>query len=196
MERVATAKHTPQRIQRWKPRSPEIARAMAAHIEQAPSANGYAISNFDVMFMLSQPFCFELPTMILGVVVAEPTGEIAEMYRGYIRHTMMPLVRRVADTLRSYSAYVEMPPKAWLEKTYPRIPWSSASNSIFVQQWHSYMLSFERVLSEWSGGNFGSVHGGNVWPLGGILRTLAWSQERAEATQSELIGMTSVAEIG
>eukprot|EP01052_Picozoa_sp_SAG31_P002060 SAG31_NODE_69_length_28130_cov_15.318219_13_plen_521_part_00 len=181
--------------QRWKPRSPELARAMTHHGEQAPSANGYAISNSVVFRTWSQPFCFELPTVILGVVVAEPTGEIAEMYRGYIRHTMMPMVRRVADTFRSHSAYVEMPPKAWLEKTYPHIPWRSVTNSLFIQQWHSYSLSFERVLSEWSDGNFGSVHGGNAWPMGGVLRTLAWSQQRAEATQSELIGMTSVAEI-
>jgi hypothetical protein len=32
-------------------------------------------------------------------------------------------------------------------------------------------------------------------PLGALIRTVAWSQERAEAKQAKLIGMTSVTKV-
>ena len=71
----------------------------------------------------SQPFCSQIPDAILNIVASEPTGEIAEMYRGYVRHTLMPLMQRVADMLREYSAYMELPPKGWLEQKFPGMPW-------------------------------------------------------------------------
>ena len=108
---------------------------------------------------------------------------------------MMPLCRRLANTLQEYSAYMELLPKDWLEKTYPEMSWRSATNSTFVQHWFTYTLSFERILAEWSEGNFKSIRPGMAQPLGAMVRTVTWSQERAEAKQAELIGMTTVAEV-
>ena len=136
-----------------------------------------------------------MPDTILAIIAAEPTGETAEMYRGYFRHTMMPLFRRVADTLQEYSAYLELPPVDWLKQTYPDMSWRTYSNAIFIQTWFQCTFSFERILAEWSGGNFKSVHLGTGQPIGAMYRTLAWSQERLETKQAELIGMTTVTKI-
>ena len=136
-----------------------------------------------------------MPDAILVIIAAEPTGEIAEMYRGYVHHTLMPLFRRIATKLQEYSAYVELPTKDWLEKTYPDISWRSYTNSLFVQFLYEYTLSFERILVEWSNGSFKSVRPGMAQPIGAINRTLVWSRERAEAKQAELIGMTAVNDI-
>ena len=46
-----------------------------------------------------------------------------------------------------------------------------------------------------SDGNFKSIRPSAVLPLGAMVRTVAWSQERAEAKQAELIGMTTVSEL-
>ena len=148
------------------------------------------IVNQDAFATLSKPYCFEMPDAILAIIAAEPTGEIAGMYHGYVRHTMMPLFRRVATTLQEYSAYMELPPKDWLEKTYPEMSWRSFTNSAFVQHWYTYTLSFERILAEWSDGNFVSIRPSLAQPFGAMIRTVAWSQERAEAKQAELIGTT------
>ena len=68
-------------------------------------------------------------------------------------------------------------------------------NSTFIQYLYEYTLSFERILSEWSDGNFKSIHPGTGQSIGAISRTLVWSQERAEAKQAELIGMTAVNDV-
>ena len=60
--------------------------------------------------------------------------------------------------------------------------------------WYGYTASFERVLEEWSGGNFESVRPGEGLALGGLVRMLTWSQEQAEKKQAELIGMSTVVE--
>ena len=180
----------------WTPNPPpELTRAQVKPDMAAPSAAAYMISAHDMFLCVSKPFCFEMPDAILAIIAAEPTGEIAGMYHGYVRHTMMPLFRRVATTLQEYSAYVELPPKDWLEKMYPDMSWRSSTNSIFIQFLYEYTVSFERILSEWSTGNFKSVRPGMAQPIGGMIRTVAWSQDRAQAKQAELIGMTAVNEI-
>ena len=65
---------------------------------------------------------------------------------------------------------------------------------LFFQMWYAYTASFERVLEEWSSGNFESVHPGAGLALGALYRTLTWSQELAEKKQAELIGMSTVVE--
>eukprot|EP01051_Picozoa_sp_SAG22_P001263 SAG22_NODE_48_length_24654_cov_4.406394_11_plen_102_part_00 len=90
---------------------------------------------------------------------------------------------------------MELPPKDWLATKFPGLPWKSMLNSFFVNQWHTYTMSFERVLSEWSGGNFSSSRSHAPQPLAGLMQSLVWSRQRAEAKQAELIGMTSVVEV-
>eukprot|EP01052_Picozoa_sp_SAG31_P000909 SAG31_NODE_28_length_32713_cov_39.100509_19_plen_352_part_00 len=181
---------------RWTPTPPpELTRAMGEYLSAQPTAAASVIANHDVWVCMSSPYAFEMPTAIFGIIAAEPTGEVAEMYRDYVRHTMMPLVRRVEDTLRQHAAYLALPPKDWLVKTFAEISWRSYSKSVFDQHWLAYMVSFERLLSEWSENDFKSYRPANVQSLGGLIRVLTWSQERAEVNQAELIGMTSVAEV-
>ena len=71
----------------------------------------------------------------------------------------------------------------------------SVPNSVFTSIWYSYTLSFDRILPEWADGNFSVHHPSAPQPIGGMLQTIMWSQQRAEAKQAELIGMTSVAEV-
>ena len=102
---------------------PELTLAGADINHFAPSGAGVAIALHDSYVLVSQPFGSEMPGAIFDVVASEPTGEIAEMYRGYVRHTLMPLMQRVADMLREHSAYMELPPKAWLEQKFPGLSW-------------------------------------------------------------------------
>ena len=155
-----------------------------------PTEAGCQIAHQDGALYFAGAYCFELPTAMLDAIAKEPNQEIAEMYRGYVRHSFMPLCRRVADLLREHSAYVELPSKEWLQKTFPGEGWT-ASNMLFFQAWYGYTASFERVLEEWSNGNFESVHPGEGLALGALYRMLTWSQEQAEKKQAELIGMST-----
>eukprot|EP01052_Picozoa_sp_SAG31_P024792 SAG31_NODE_2133_length_6372_cov_4.372071_4_plen_410_part_00 len=181
---------------RWTPNPPaELTRAINSFGFAAPTGVSWVITNHDAYVYLSKPFGMEMPTAILEIIGAEPTGPIAEMGRRHVRHTLVPLVRRVAQTLREHAAYLELPPKSWLQQKFPGMNWKSCTNSAFVQNWFSYTLSYERLLLEWSDGNLESFQPINVQPFGGVFQTIFWSQARAEEKQAELIGMTSTAEV-
>eukprot|EP01052_Picozoa_sp_SAG31_P039184 SAG31_NODE_5382_length_2572_cov_64.320259_2_plen_526_part_00 len=174
---------------------PELTRALAEHRFGAPTGAAEVISQHDTFVSVSQPYCFEMPSAILDIINAEPTGEIAELYRGYIRHVLMPLARRITDTLREYAAYLELPTKDWLQKMFPKMGWRNYSNSRFFQTWLTHTECFERVMAEWTVGNFASTRAGAPLPISGLMQTLVWCQERSENRQIELIGMTSVNEL-
>eukprot|EP01052_Picozoa_sp_SAG31_P027860 SAG31_NODE_2642_length_5323_cov_3.407351_4_plen_290_part_00 len=176
---------------KWTPKQNGFCLALPNHDESASSARAYMISSYDGFTMLSQPFCAELPSAILNLVDSEPEGEIAGLYRGYIRHTLIPCFRQVLNTLRDHAAYVEHPPKAWLTKTYPDISWSTHMNRMFIQYLFAYTSSFERIVSNWDAGDFKFCRCGVLQPIGAVFRTFAWSESRLEVKQSELIGMTT-----
>ena len=90
---------------------------------------------------------------------------------------------------------MELPSIEWFQKTFPGDGWNTQSNAWFLQAWYGYKSSFERVLEEWSSGNFGSVRPGIGLPIGPLYRTLTWSQEQAEKKQAELIWMSTVVEL-
>ena len=80
---------------------------MDAYDQAAPSGVAAAVAMHDAYVQISKAFCVEMPDAVLEIVGSEPTGQFAEMYRGYVQYTMLPAVRRVADTMRKHSAYTE-----------------------------------------------------------------------------------------
>ena len=86
---------------KWAPApASELTRSMDSLSFIHPTEAGCQIANQDLYICVAGGYCFELPTAILDVIAKEPTGEIAEMYRGYVRHSLMPFCRRVVDQLR------------------------------------------------------------------------------------------------
>ena len=83
-----------------------------------------------------------------------------------------------------------------LHLQFPAVSWHVLSNSFFAQMWVSYTLSFEGVLAQWEAGNFDQTRPANAMPLGGLVAAIKWSRERGESKQSELVGMTAVADSG
>ena len=69
-------------------------------------------------------------------------------------------------------------------------------NSWFAQCWVGYTLRFEGVLAQWEAGNFDQIRPSGALPRGGLAASNTWSLKRGEAKQSELVGMTAVAESG
>eukprot|EP01052_Picozoa_sp_SAG31_P010755 SAG31_NODE_597_length_13674_cov_3.402947_16_plen_296_part_00 len=178
---------------KWTPNPPpELSRAMGDWSFVATSAAGAAIALHDAYVSVSKPFCSELPDAILAIIGLEPTGQVAEMYRRYVCDTLMPLLRRVTEKLREYATFVELPPMEWLEKKFPDISWKVIGTTFFIQWWFAYVASTDRVLSEWSSGNFSSCRPGAPLPYSGMVQTVLWAQQRAQTKQAELIGMTSV----
>ena len=59
----------------------------------------------------------------------------------------------------------------------------------------AYQMSFEYVLDEWAQGTFTRARPSALQPWAGLSQTMMWSQQQGEAKQSELVGMTDVAEV-
>eukprot|EP01052_Picozoa_sp_SAG31_P046209 SAG31_NODE_8742_length_1396_cov_1.220509_2_plen_77_part_00 len=57
-------------------------------------------------------------------------------------------------------------------------------------------MEFQGLLREWSEGDYTSAHpAASAFPFGGLFQTIGWSVQAGETKQSELIGMSAVAEI-
>ena len=74
-----------------------------------PLAAAFAIGGADFITTYSQPFTAELPTAILEIVAAEPSGVVGLSYRRYVQSTLLPGIQRVAAILRLHSATIEWP---------------------------------------------------------------------------------------
>ena len=72
-------------------------------------AAAFAIGGADFITTYSQPFTTELPTAILEIVAAEPSGVVGLSYRRYVQSTLLPGIQRVAAILRLHSATIEWP---------------------------------------------------------------------------------------
>ena len=107
---------------------------------------------------------------------------------------MLPLLDANASCLNPCSG--QLSDGRWLHLPFPAVPWFVLRNSWFAQQWVSYTLSFEGVLAQWEAGNFDQTLPAGALPMGGLKATNSWSLKRGEAKQSELVGMTAVAESG
>ena len=59
----------------------------------------------------------------------------------------------------------------------------------------AYQMSFEYVLDEWAQGTFTRARPSVLQPFTALYQTMMWSQQQGEAKQSELVGMTDVAEV-
>ena len=75
--------------------------------------------------------------------------------------------------------------------------WFVLAKSFFAQMWVTYTLAFEGVLAQWEAGNFDQIRPAGAVPLLlGLGAAMSWSLKRGEAKQTELVGMTAVAETG
>ena len=175
----------------------QLTKNFGLHDFAAPSAAAFSIANIgDVWATVGQPFCYELPQAVFDVIAADPAGELAHGYRRYIRTVLVPGVQHVAELLKANSATIEWPTKEWLAEQFPEIAWAFLRGSVFGEMWLGYARGWDRVLAEWDEAeNFAVVRPTLPMPFGGLSRAMAWSRERGEAKQQELIGMTAEAEV-
>eukprot|EP01052_Picozoa_sp_SAG31_P001736 SAG31_NODE_58_length_29669_cov_20.244978_27_plen_182_part_00 len=105
----------------WTPHSTAtLTQVFENHLRDAPSAAACQISLFDFFLSMGKPFTQESPLAILGVISAEPTGAIAQSWRGWIRTVFVPMLKRVVDILEKHSAAIEWPDSGWLVRSSPR----------------------------------------------------------------------------
>ena len=180
----------------WDPDvSAQLAGTFGDYIQATSSAAAMSIHIVDGMSMYRQPYCFELPQVILDIVAADPFAAISEGYRRYVRTVLLPGVHAVAELLKAHAAVIEWPPMEWLAEQFPETLWSTRPNSSFGEQWAGYVVSWDRVMAEWEAEKFTALHPAGSMPFGGLVHTIDWSRKRGEAKQQELIGMTAEAEV-
>ena len=56
-------------------------------------------------------------------------------------------------------------------------------------------MSFEKVLAQWDEDIYTAIQPTLPLPFGGLFQTIAYSRQRGEAKQAELVGMATVAEL-
>ena len=125
-------------------------------------------------------------------IQADPACPLAAHWRMYVAEVFLPLARRVSRLLEEHAAVATMPPKEWLKKTYPHIPWAAGVDaSLFGEGWLSYVHQWPAVQQLWAQGDYSTVRPHALMPIGGLVGTMSWSAAAAEAKQRELIGMTA-----
>jgi hypothetical protein len=158
------------------------------------SAAACAIALVDVITSYSQPFCQELPTAILDFMSAEPTSELAQHFRLYARHELVPGMQRVAQILETHAAVMDLPPREWMHQKFPGGGFLSSNHpSHYIYNWVGCTEAWVALLEDWDAGEFGAVHlrSGAHFPFAGVCATNDWSVARGEEWQRELVGMTA-----
>eukprot|EP01052_Picozoa_sp_SAG31_P029242 SAG31_NODE_2891_length_4944_cov_2.014035_1_plen_162_part_00 len=144
-------------------------------------------------------FCRQMPTKLLELVEQEPACRLAQAYRRYIRNVHLSCVRKVATILHEHGASMEYPPTKWLDENFDpsgaQLYTHSHPNFIFAAKWVSYLLALESVVRCWDEDDFKDAVPVSEYPFGGLFQTVAWSRERAEKKEMELVGMTAATEV-
>eukprot|EP01052_Picozoa_sp_SAG31_P013758 SAG31_NODE_836_length_11643_cov_3.389813_8_plen_277_part_00 len=141
------------------------------------SAAAAVIAATDFLRFLSQPFCGEVPVGILQFVEANPTSVLAQRYRLYIRHALLPPIMRVVELLEAHGAVTELPPIEWLAKRFPGELWHIQPPRTFRRFWYARARAWQAVVAEWNDGGHGkATPGGEFLPFG-----VPWASAAASA---------------
>eukprot|EP01052_Picozoa_sp_SAG31_P024405 SAG31_NODE_2074_length_6511_cov_11.947754_1_plen_517_part_00 len=145
----------------------------------------------DFKELVSRPYIHELPQAFFNFMASDLDGPLAEYYRGYVRYQVKPALERIASILYLHYSAIEAPPNSWVVSTFPGHGSSDSANQI-VQYTLGYIRSWDFVLAEWDSGQFDVLFTQNyMLPFMALYKLLAWSRERGERKQQELIGMSS-----
>eukprot|EP01052_Picozoa_sp_SAG31_P028393 SAG31_NODE_2737_length_5157_cov_7.756869_4_plen_86_part_00 len=66
------------------------------------------------MTMQAQCYTSIGPKLLLDVIAEDPTSDLAQRWRRYVRQTFMPSTRKIADAMELHAAVIELPPKAFV----------------------------------------------------------------------------------
>lgn len=167
-----------------------LTRAFGAAFKAAPSVVAFVISYSDAAIAMSQPYNREFPVQVMKVLEADPSADVAVLYRRYVTVVLMPLLNRVSAILNAHSSSMEWPSKVWLREKYPAEIWDAFANQFFGIRWISYAAMFERIVDEWKDGVFSSVCPSAGMPVGGLAQSINQSRLQGEAKLGELIGVS------
>eukprot|EP01052_Picozoa_sp_SAG31_P001391 SAG31_NODE_47_length_30979_cov_41.708841_25_plen_366_part_00 len=93
------------------PRTPNPTRTTAVQTHRPPTGTCALISSGHLWAQFSQPFSAVLPQGILDQVSIEPQHGLALCYRRFVKHTLLPSLRRGTDVLQAHGIVMEMPSK-------------------------------------------------------------------------------------
>lgn len=161
----------------------------AAFVGGSPAAVDVALA--DLLTVYKSPFVQELPQAFFDVMAADPSGPLAEDYRGYIRHEIKPAFDRIRDILSAHVAAMEIPSTEWLIETFPGHNKTDSTTGI-IDLAVCYVRAWDRILAEWDAGKLEVLFpASHMMPLVALAKLNTWSREQGEAKQHELIGMSS-----
>eukprot|EP01052_Picozoa_sp_SAG31_P021755 SAG31_NODE_1698_length_7500_cov_3.644778_6_plen_288_part_00 len=174
-------------------RTNNLLRVESNNVGRFESAAGTAVASLFVMTLTSQPHTCEIPQAIAKYFQADPASPLAHRYRLFVRHSLLPSMRRVTRLIEKHAALIELPPIAWLKTAFPQEETHSMPPSLFFFFWTIRAQQWEAVLADWDDtGDFGSILPPQCGlPYGGLQQVINWSTERAEGRQRELVGITT-----
>eukprot|EP01052_Picozoa_sp_SAG31_P009127 SAG31_NODE_474_length_15176_cov_7.362340_5_plen_262_part_00 len=144
---------------------PGLTRAHHSHFSCFPSAAAGALAGLHAYMLLSAPFSRELPFSVLDAIAADPSGALAETCkftasialslpkqkvqhltfvtvadRRHTRVVMVPIVRRIFETLLAHATVIEWPSIEWSKEKFPfgglgSGTWDALPPSFFAINW-------------------------------------------------------------
>eukprot|EP01052_Picozoa_sp_SAG31_P045539 SAG31_NODE_8355_length_1466_cov_2.194587_1_plen_301_part_00 len=178
----------------WGKSAPAITRVSHAAPQVHHSANAFMIIVVHMGCTATPAYSEILPTTILDVI-GDDASDLAVRYRRFVRITLVPLLRRVADILELHGFTIELPSKSWLETKYPEEPWFVQSADFYLRWWRQLVHGWERLLIQWADDDHSDhLPALHQLPWAGLCAIITWSLERGKQKQTELIGMTKADE--
>eukprot|EP01052_Picozoa_sp_SAG31_P023083 SAG31_NODE_1874_length_7020_cov_57.579541_6_plen_324_part_00 len=175
----------------WDParRSRGITQVHPNHFYAAHSAAAFAVSAQDVFTWKSQPFSEELPTTILEFLAANTTEPLARRFRLYVRHSLLPSMRRAVALFDAHGAVMQAPPVSWMKAKFPDGTWHLESTRFYRDCWCARTQAWMALVGEWDTGDVETVLPANAFlPLAGLHAVNDWAIAYGEERQQELIG--------
>ena len=65
------------------------------------------------------PMAAAIPHAIREFMTADPTSDLAQRWRRFVKHSMLPNLQWMAELLQKHGSIIELPEKAWLLEKYP-----------------------------------------------------------------------------
>eukprot|EP01052_Picozoa_sp_SAG31_P022755 SAG31_NODE_1828_length_7159_cov_58.418980_5_plen_704_part_00 len=159
--------------------------------EAFDTAASMVIATSNAYGYYAEPFCSEIPTVILDYLTADPTALLARRFRLYVRHSLLPSLQRVQGLMDVHGAVVESPPTAWMSLKFPEGYWNTNPTRYYREFWYATTHAWEALVAEWESGDVSAFrpHGSAAFmPFAGVKAINDWAIARGEQRQRELIG--------
>eukprot|EP01052_Picozoa_sp_SAG31_P011733 SAG31_NODE_671_length_12940_cov_4.703606_5_plen_177_part_00 len=129
----------PDQLREW---TASFLRHHGSIFDTLSTAASSVVGIMDLTYYASQPWCSELPSVMLATLAADPTTNFARRFRSYVKHDLLRDMQRVTELLEQHGCVVDLPPFEFLRAKFPQDAWD-------IQPASQYQMYFVARTRQW-----------------------------------------------